>query len=192
MWRCWVARLEGPRRYTVIALPAYVVYRPREVGRATLKHSREPIQGGNVHGHYIVHNNSPTHTHNPKSAASAVMLHRPTSHSPAIGPGCAGPPLAVPTPAVLDHVPAQPLHPVQGGPAFAVDPQLCSTADPTQRTQYVCIVNITRHSASNKAHQPISSQESLRHWHVSARICVQGWHPDCLRHARYVIHQCMR
>lgn len=70
------------------------------------------------------------------------MLHRPTSHSPAIGPGCAGPPLAVPTPAVLDHVPAQPLHPVQGGPAFAVDPQLCSNADPTQRTQYVLIDGI--------------------------------------------------
>lgn len=67
-----------------------------------------------------------------------TMFHRPTSHSAAIGPGCAGPPLAVPTSAVLDHVPTHvALEPVHGGQAFAVDPQLCSNADPTQRTQYV-------------------------------------------------------
>lgn len=51
------------------------------------------------------------------------MLPRPTTHSKALGPGCAGPELAVATSAVLDRPPQHTSHlPLSGAQAFAVDP----------------------------------------------------------------------
>lgn len=67
------------------------------------------------------------------------MLHRPTSHAPALGPGCAGPSLGLPTPVVLDHAPVSGggHAPVAGAPAFAVDPHACGEAsgEPRKHTQ---------------------------------------------------------
>lgn len=73
------------------------------------------------------------------------MFHRPTSHSPAIGPGCAGPSLSIPTSAVLDHAGRVGSHvPVAGAPAFAVDPQLCGAAsgEPRKHTQCVPLAHV--------------------------------------------------
>jgi hypothetical protein len=66
------------------------------------------------------------------------MLPRPTTHSKALGPGVAGPELAVATSAVLDR-PPQPSaqQPLSGAQAFSVDPSLVESADgPRQHTQY--------------------------------------------------------
>lgn len=66
------------------------------------------------------------------------MLPRPTTHSKALGPGVAGPELAVATSAVLDR-PPQPSaqRPLSGAQAFSVDPSLVESADgPRQHTQY--------------------------------------------------------
>ena len=66
------------------------------------------------------------------------MLPRPTTHSKALGPGVAGPELAVPTSAVLD-LPPQPTaqRPLSGAQPFSVDPSLVESADgPRQHTQY--------------------------------------------------------
>jgi hypothetical protein len=66
------------------------------------------------------------------------MLPRPTTHSKALGPGVAGPELAVATSAVLDRPPAPSAQrPLSGAQAFAVDPSLVESADgPRQHTQY--------------------------------------------------------
>lgn len=64
------------------------------------------------------------------------MLPRPTTHSKALGPGVAGPELAVPTSAVLDGPPKPTAQqPLSGAHAFAVDPKDAS-GDSRQRTQY--------------------------------------------------------
>jgi hypothetical protein len=66
------------------------------------------------------------------------MLPRPTTHSKALGPGVAGPELAVATSAVLDR-PPQPTaqRPLSGAQAFSVDPSLVESTDgPRQHTQY--------------------------------------------------------
>lgn len=66
------------------------------------------------------------------------MLPRPTTHSKALGPGVAGPELAVATSAVLDR-PPQPTaqRPLSGAQPFSVDPSLVESADgPRQHTQY--------------------------------------------------------
>lgn len=66
------------------------------------------------------------------------MLPRPTTHSKALGPGVAGPELAVATSAVLDRPPvATAQRPLSGAQAFCVDPSLVESADgPRQHTQY--------------------------------------------------------
>lgn len=65
------------------------------------------------------------------------MIPRPTSHSKALGPGVAGPELAVPTSAVLDAPPKPTAQqPLSGADPFAVDPKTAAAADPRQRTQY--------------------------------------------------------
>eukprot|EP00887_Chlorella_sp_A99_P006992 scaffold2.g6992.t1 len=65
------------------------------------------------------------------------MLPRPSSHSAAIGPGCAGPAVALPTPAGQDFA-RGPAHaaqvPSSGSAAFVVDP--AALADHRQHTQY--------------------------------------------------------
>ncbi|KAG2447740.1 hypothetical protein HYH02_007200 [Chlamydomonas schloesseri] len=63
------------------------------------------------------------------------MLPRPTSHSKALGPGVAGPELAVATSAVLDRPPQPGAHlPLTGAAPCAVDPT--SLNDPRQHTKY--------------------------------------------------------
>lgn len=64
------------------------------------------------------------------------MLPRPTSHSKALGPGVAGPELAVATSAILDRPPQpSPQNPLCGADSFMVDPH--SINDPArQHTQY--------------------------------------------------------
>lgn len=64
------------------------------------------------------------------------MLPRPTSHSKALGPGVAGPELAVATSAVLAGPPQpSPQQPLSGADTFMVDPH--AIADPArQHTQY--------------------------------------------------------
>eukprot|EP00879_Flechtneria_rotunda_P001826 GHRR01001992.1.p1 GENE.GHRR01001992.1~~GHRR01001992.1.p1 ORF type:complete len:297 (+),score=77.56 GHRR01001992.1:233-1123(+) len=64
------------------------------------------------------------------------MLPRPTSHSKALGPGVAGPELAVATSAVL-AAPPQPIpqHPLSGADNFMVDPHSINDAA-RQHTQY--------------------------------------------------------
>jgi hypothetical protein len=66
------------------------------------------------------------------------MLPRPTTHSKALGPGVAGPELAVATSAVLDRPPAPSAQrPISGAQAFSVNPSLVESADgPRQHTQY--------------------------------------------------------
>lgn len=66
------------------------------------------------------------------------MLPRPTSHSKALGPGVAGPELAVATSAVLDAPPRpSPQQPLSGAENFMVDPvALSDAAGPRQHTQY--------------------------------------------------------
>lgn len=66
------------------------------------------------------------------------MLPRPTSHSKALGPGVAGPELAVATSAVLDGPPRPtPQQPLSGSENFMVDPvALADAAGPRQHTQY--------------------------------------------------------
>ncbi|PNH10226.1 Proteasome subunit beta type-4 [Tetrabaena socialis] len=63
------------------------------------------------------------------------MLPRPTTHSKALGPGVAGPELAVATSAVLDR-PPQPTahHPLTGAQPCFVDP--AALGDPRQHTKY--------------------------------------------------------
>jgi 20S proteasome subunit beta 7 len=64
------------------------------------------------------------------------MLPRPTTHSKALGPGVAGPELAVATSAILDR-PAEPQaqRPLSGAQPFSVDPSLVESADgPRQHT----------------------------------------------------------
>ena len=60
------------------------------------------------------------------------MLPRPSSHAPAIGPGCAGPAVAHPTPVGLDFQQQQPGHrpqaPTCGAEAFMVDPAALAAA----------------------------------------------------------------
>ncbi|KAG2492385.1 hypothetical protein HYH03_009333 [Edaphochlamys debaryana] len=63
------------------------------------------------------------------------MLPRPTTHSKALGPGVAGPELAVATSAVLDRPPQPGAHlPLSGAAPCAVDP--ASLHDPRQHTKY--------------------------------------------------------
>ncbi|GLC46596.1 hypothetical protein PLESTB_001221700 [Pleodorina starrii] len=63
------------------------------------------------------------------------MLPRPTSHSKALGPGVAGPELAVATSAVLDRPPQPGAHlPLSGAAPCAVDP--AALGDPRQHTKY--------------------------------------------------------
>ncbi|KXZ44882.1 hypothetical protein GPECTOR_61g835 [Gonium pectorale] len=63
------------------------------------------------------------------------MLPRPTSHSKALGPGVAGPELAVATSAVLDRPPQSCAHlPLTGAQPCVVDPAVL--ADPRQHTKY--------------------------------------------------------
>lgn len=65
------------------------------------------------------------------------MLPRPTSHSKALGPGVAGPELAVATSAVLDAPPRPtPQQPLSGAENFMVDPVALDSAGPRQHTQY--------------------------------------------------------
>ena len=67
------------------------------------------------------------------------MLARPTSHSAALGPGCAGPALAVPTPLSLEQQQAArhaPQVPISGAEAFVVDPvALAAGGQPRKHTQ---------------------------------------------------------
>ena len=68
------------------------------------------------------------------------MLPRPTSHSAALGPGVAGPALAVPTPLAADPQarpagPPPPHVPLCGSEAFAVDPAaLAGGGEPRRHT----------------------------------------------------------
>lgn len=65
------------------------------------------------------------------------MLPRPTSHSKALGPGVAGPELAVATSAVLDAPPRpSPQQPLSGAENFMVDPVALDAAGSRQHTQY--------------------------------------------------------
>lgn len=65
------------------------------------------------------------------------MLPRPTSHSKALGPGVAGPELAVATSAVLDGPPCPtPQQPLSGSENFMVDPVALANAGHRQHTQY--------------------------------------------------------
>jgi 20S proteasome subunit beta 7 len=65
------------------------------------------------------------------------MIPRPTSHSKALGPGVAGPELAVATSAVLDAPPRpSPQQPLSGAENFMVDPVALSDAGSRQHTQY--------------------------------------------------------
>lgn len=63
------------------------------------------------------------------------MIPVPTSHSHALGPGVAGPELAVPTPHVIDRPPQHaPQLPAGGGQPFLVDP-VAMTGSSKQHTQ---------------------------------------------------------
>eukprot|EP00877_Chromochloris_zofingiensis_P009749 jgi/Chrzof1/5027/Cz15g09020.t1 len=66
------------------------------------------------------------------------MLPRPTTHSKALGPGVAGPELAIATPCVLDRPPCHtPQQPTSGAQPFLVEPSLVESADGSkQHTQY--------------------------------------------------------
>lgn len=63
------------------------------------------------------------------------MLHRPTSHSAAIGPGPV-PSMANPGPALEQQPRHAPQAPSCGSEAFCVDPQALSSSHPRQHTQY--------------------------------------------------------
>lgn len=64
------------------------------------------------------------------------MLPRPTTHSKALGPGVAGPELAVATSAILDRPPQpSPQNPLCGADSFMVDPH-CINDPSRQHTQY--------------------------------------------------------
>eukprot|EP00878_Enallax_costatus_P001192 GHUV01001334.1.p1 GENE.GHUV01001334.1~~GHUV01001334.1.p1 ORF type:complete len:295 (+),score=67.89 GHUV01001334.1:220-1104(+) len=64
------------------------------------------------------------------------MIPRPTSHSKALGPGVAGPELAVATSAILDRPPQpSPQNPLCGADSFMVDPH-CISDPARQHTQY--------------------------------------------------------
>lgn len=54
------------------------------------------------------------------------MFVRPTSHSGALGPGCAGPQLAQYTPTPIEHAGPTLQKPLDGGEAFMVDPQMAA------------------------------------------------------------------
>ncbi|GAB4813139.1 hypothetical protein N2152v2_000185 [Parachlorella kessleri] len=66
------------------------------------------------------------------------MLPRRTSHSAALGPGCAGPALANPIPvsAEQQHVRYGPQAPSCGAEAFVVDPAALASGQPRKHTQY--------------------------------------------------------
>jgi hypothetical protein len=65
------------------------------------------------------------------------MLPRQTSHSAALGPGCAGPALANPIPfsAEQQHVRNGALAPSCGAEAFVVDPAALAGGQPRKHTQ---------------------------------------------------------
>ena len=66
------------------------------------------------------------------------MLPRPTTHSAALGPGCAGPSLANPTPVGLEpqqHVRHASQAPSCGAEAFVVDPAALAHGQPRKHTQ---------------------------------------------------------
>lgn len=66
------------------------------------------------------------------------MIVRPTSHSSALGPGCAGPPLAQYTPLPAAHVGPTLQLPLDGAEAFMVDPQMAAGAlAPRKHTSWV-------------------------------------------------------
>ena len=70
------------------------------------------------------------------------MFVRPTSHSSALGPGCAGPSLAHYTPDKLDASSGPSLQqPLAGGAPFLVDAQAAAAShagsDPRKHTTYV-------------------------------------------------------
>ena len=66
------------------------------------------------------------------------MYARPTSHSGALGPGCAGPSLAIPNPVSLQEQHGyMPQVPTCGAAPFVVDPSALdsSMGEPTKHTQ---------------------------------------------------------
>ena len=64
------------------------------------------------------------------------MLPRPTSHSSAIGPGVAGPSLAIPSSFTLEPSSNNKVQmPLSGGKPFCVQPADASGRDPNQHTQ---------------------------------------------------------
>ena len=68
----------------------------------------------------------------------AEMIVRPTSHSSALGPGCAGPPLAQYTSEPLQHVGPTLQLPLDGAEAFMVDPHMAAGAlAPRKHTSWV-------------------------------------------------------
>jgi len=71
------------------------------------------------------------------------MFLRPTSHSAALGPGCAGPPLAQYTPVPPGNAGPTLQLPLDGAEAFMVDPQMAAGAlAPTKRTSWVIAVHL--------------------------------------------------
>jgi hypothetical protein len=100
---------------------------------------------------------------------------RPLKHSPALGPGCAGPTVNLP---YEDRAPARPQQaqaqlPLCGGPAFAVDPKDAAPRKHTQYDSYHLIHSIHCHGAP-----PVSSNRyrlALVGTHTSrARLCSQS------------------
>lgn len=67
------------------------------------------------------------------------MFLRPTSHSAALGPGCAGPPLAQHTPAPPENVAPTLQVPLEGAAAFMVDPQMAAGHAPKKHTSWVAV-----------------------------------------------------
>ena len=65
------------------------------------------------------------------------MLPRGTSHSAALGPGCAGPSVANPTPLAFEQRQGQNAAqaPSCGAEAFAVDPAALAGGNPRKHTQ---------------------------------------------------------